>query len=114
MLTSDELQKLSEEAEARAKEARRSNYINEHAPKPAILSGDIEGILLLIGAGSYVLSFVIWPAYLFVFLLFMLTMVALSRGVAWQRDRYQKKTRKVEADFDELLKKESLLFRTAN
>ena len=128
MITSDELQKLSEEAEARAKETRRSNYIDEHVRKPAILSNRYDWIFtdclypaVLVGGcclAGYAILTNQSDLLLIILIITWYVRLGLHKGVAWQRDgrqawkqaRYQKKVRKAEAKFDELVRKENLQF----
>ena len=116
MLTSDELQKLAKEAEERAKETRRSSYINEHVYKPAIVSNRyILGwsFYVILGCGC-LYSLVIRHDSFDQLVLMGITMVnvwvVLWLVISWQGDRYQKKVRKAEAKFDELVRKENLEF----
>ena len=113
MITSAELQKLSEEAEKRAKETRRTNYINEHVRKPATLSNFYTWLPLVILAGSWLVGFVIWPGYHSAIVIPTIIAASVMRQlIDWQQKAYKKKILKAEAEFNEFLSRENFKFRT--
>ena len=116
MLTSDELQKLAKKAEERAKQIRRFNYINEHAPKPPILSSRYEyWLYVIILVGGCLAGFFIWrDQNQVVSACALFAVLALKLFVSWKRKMYQEKIRKVEVDFNDLLSKENFKLRNTD
>ena len=111
MLTPDELQRLAEEAEVRAKDARRVAYINEKVPKSPFISGEYDWIFSVILAVGFLYGLIIERDQFVPVMGFTIcTLGGLSLVISWRQGIYQKKVRKAEAEFNELVRKENIAF----